>query len=98
MNQTKLLIYSLLSFVLFLLIVGCSNQTATTSPQQEIETYSYIVTKIDSEGLHGQSITDNTGIFITSDSIKIELNVNDQIEVSFPKDDFETITKVSKIN
>jgi hypothetical protein len=98
-NQTKLLIYSILSFILFLLIVGCSsNQTATIAPNEDIETYSYIVTSIDSEGLKGESLTDNTGIFIANESIKIELNVNDQIEVSFPKDDFETITKVSKIN
>jgi hypothetical protein len=98
-NQTKLLIHSFLSFVLFLLIVGCSsNQTATIEPQEEIETYTYIVTEIDSEGLRGDSLTDDTGIYITNESIKINLKVNDQIEVSFPKDDWETITKISKIN
>jgi hypothetical protein len=99
-NQTKLLIYSILSFVLFLLIVGCSsNQTATEAQQQEIETYSYIVTSINNEGLKGDSLTDDTGIYLTPETIEgMNLKVNDQIEVSFPKDDFETITKVSKIN
>jgi hypothetical protein len=98
-NQTKLLIYSILSFILFLLIVGCSNQTATEAQQEEIETFSYIVTSINNEGLKGDSLTDDTGIYLTPETIEgMNLKVNDQIEVSFPKDDFETITKVSKIN
>jgi hypothetical protein len=101
-NQTKLLIYSILSFVLFLFIVGCNHtQTATIAPNEDIETYSYIVTKIDNEGLHGQSTTDNTGIFLTPETIDgLQLKEGNKIKVSFPKDDpnFETITKVTKIN
>lgn len=101
-NLTKLLIYSILSFVLFITLIGCNAaETAKISPQTDIETFEYIVTSIDSEGLHGQSVNDNTGIFLTHEVINdqnLQVSENDKIKVSFPKDDWETITKVTKIN
>jgi hypothetical protein len=101
-NQFKLLMYSILSFVLFITLIGCNaDQTAKISPQTDIETFEYIVTSIDSEGLHGQSVNDSTGIFLTHDTInqnKLSLKENDKISVSFPADDWETITKIVKIN
>jgi hypothetical protein len=86
---------------IMLLLVSCNQAPVTqeTVQNKELETYEYIVTSIDSEGIHGQSVTDNTGIFIEHETLKdIELSVNDQISVSFPVNDYETITLVTKIN
>jgi hypothetical protein len=99
-NQFKLLTYSILSFVLFIVLMGCNaNQTATIEPQEELITYEYIVTSVDSEGIHGQSVEDETGIFLTFDTVEgLTLEEGSKIEVSFPDSDYETITKVTKIN
>lgn len=99
-NQTKLLIYSILSFVLFITLIGCNAaQTATISPQNDIETFEYIVTSINDEGLHGESTTDDTGIFLTHDTIEgLQLEEGNKIEVSYPDDQFDVITSVKKIN
>lgn len=99
-NQTKLLLYAILSFVLFITLIGCNAaQTTTIEPQQDIETFEYIVTSIDNEGLKGDSLTDHTGIFLTLDTIEgLQLEEGNKIEVSFPKNDWETITKITKIN
>jgi hypothetical protein len=101
-NQTKLIIYSILSFVLFITLMGCNaSQTATNESKEELTTYTYIITNVNEEGLKGDSLTDDTGIFLTHDTInqnKLSLKENDKISVSFPADDWETITKVTKIN
>jgi hypothetical protein len=99
-NQIKLLAYSVLSFVLFIVLMGCNaNQTATIEPQEELTTYTYVITEINESGLYGDSLTDDTGIFIDLSTIEgMSLKEGNEINVSFPKDDFETITKVTKIN
>lgn len=99
-NQTKLLIYSILSFVLFITLIGCNaNQKAATSPQKELTTYTYVITEINESGLYGDSLKDDTKIFIEYETIEtLQLNESDHIAVQFPKNDWETITKVSKIN
>jgi hypothetical protein len=99
-NQFKLMIYSILSFVLFITLMGCNaSQNATNEPKEELIKYEYVVTGVDSEGIYGNSTKDNTKIFLTFDTVQgLTLEEGSKIEVSYPKDDFETITKVSKIN
>jgi uncharacterized protein YabE (DUF348 family) len=91
-----------LSLYLFNSITAVNQHAAskpTISHTEELETYSYIVTSKDSKGIYGDSLTDDTGIFIDYSTLKgIKLNENDKIKVSFPIDDYETITKVTKIN
>lgn len=102
MNDKKLLLYSFISCIVFLLsltLIACSNQNATVSPQEDIESFEYLVTNIDSTGLYGNSVTDNTKIFIEHETIEnLSLKESDHISVSFPRNDWETITKVTKIN
>jgi uncharacterized lipoprotein YehR (DUF1307 family) len=98
-NQIKLLTYSVLSFVLFISLMGCNdNQTTTIKPKEELTTYTYVITSIDNEGYYGDSVTDDTGIFLTHDTVNINLEEGDKIEVSYPDDQFDVITKVTKIN
>jgi hypothetical protein len=83
-NQIKLLSYFVLSFVLFIVLMGCNaNQTATIEPQEELIKYQYIVISVDSEGIHGDSLTDDTGIFLTFDTVQgLTLEEGSKIEVS----------------
>jgi mannose/fructose/N-acetylgalactosamine-specific phosphotransferase system component IIB len=98
----KKLLISLI--VLFIIIVAAftqlnkPTQTVTQANIKPTETYEYIVTSINSEGLTGKSTKDNTGIYLSTDQVKsLHLSVNDTIEVTFPKSDFETITHVQKV-
>jgi hypothetical protein len=94
---------SILSILLLSIsIYSHSTKHVAVSPQtahaEQLETYDYIITSIDSDGIHGNSLTDNTGIFLTDANVKgLSLNVSDCIRVSFPKSDYETITKVTKL-
>jgi hypothetical protein len=65
---------------------------------KQIKTYDYIVTAIDSEGIHGKSLNDNTGIYLTQDNVKgLNLSVKDSIRVSFPNDQWDVIINVEKV-
>jgi hypothetical protein len=99
-NQIKLLTYSILSFVLFVTLIGCNaNQKATIESQTKITTYEYIITSVDSKGVYGQSTEDDTGIFLTFDTVQgLTLEEGSKIEVSYPDDQFDVITKVTKID
>jgi hypothetical protein len=99
----KLYILTCLIFILSVLVAfSIQNkpiQTAKKAHTEQLETYQYIITKIDSKGYYGQSLKDNTGIFLVNANLKgITLKVNDYIKVSFPKNDYEQITKVEKLN
>jgi hypothetical protein len=70
-----------------------------TTQFEHLETYTYKLTKIDSKGYYGHSTKDDTGIYFTVANTKgLSLHVNDIVNVSFPKDDYETITKISKVD
>lgn len=82
--------------------ISAVNQHAATKPTiahtEQLETYSYVVTEINKEGITGDSLTDDSGIFLTPENVKgLFLQKSDEIKVTFPKDDFETITKVEKV-
>jgi hypothetical protein len=75
-----------------------SPQTAQKANTEELKTYEYVITSIDNEGIHGKSTSDNTGIFLTYDTVKgLKLNESDHIKVSFPNDQWDFITKVVKL-
>jgi hypothetical protein len=91
-----------LSLYLFNSISAVNQHTATkpiTSHTEAVETYSYIITSIDENGITGDSLTDDTGIFLTNENVKgLSLHESDKIQVSFPKGEWDVITKVVKIN
>ena len=91
-----------LSLYLFNSILAVKQHAATKptiAHTEEIETYSYIITSIDKEGITGKSLTDNTGIYIDHKTLHgMKLNKNDKIQVSFPNNSYEEITSVKKIN
>lgn len=99
-NQNKLMLYAILSFVLFITLIGCNAaQTATNSPQSNIETHAYIITEINESGLYGDSLKDDTGIYLTHDTIEgLQLEEGNKINVSYPDQEFDVITKVTKID
>jgi transcription termination factor Rho len=100
----KFIITSLFTLIIISsLLITINHISALQEPQQtaqtNLEVYSYTVTNIDSEGVYGDSTKDDTGIFLAPENIKgLHLKVNDHINVTFPKDDYETITKVEKVN
>jgi hypothetical protein len=72
--------------------------THQTASKEKLTTYDYIITSIDSEGIHGKSLFDNTGIYLTQDNVKgLNLSVKDSIRVSFPNDQWDVITSVQKL-
>jgi hypothetical protein len=104
-NKTKFNL-SVIVFVLSLSFIylftfnkpAISPQTAQKAHTEELKTYEYVITKIDKTGVYGDSLKDDTGIYIDHKTVKnITLDVNDKIEVSFPHNDYETITKVIKL-
>lgn len=101
MNTQKL---SITLIILSIIIVAAytqlnkPTQTGTQTDIEPTETYEYIVTSINSDGLTGKSTTDNTSIYLTNDQVKsLHLSVNDTIKVTFPKDSYEQITNVQKV-
>jgi hypothetical protein len=100
----SLLIYAIVSTSLFFSAMfyysyNTPHQTAIKAHTTQLETYIYIITKIDSSGYYGQSVNDNTGIYFTEKNVKgISLNVNDHVRVSFPLNSYEKITNIEKIN
>lgn len=105
----QLTIYAIVSFII--LVTGITlyvyqskpvqaNQTAQEANINDSETYEYVVTSINNEGIHGKSTTDHTGIFLVKSNLPqgMQLHKNDKIKVSFPNDDYETITSVQKVN
>jgi hypothetical protein len=102
-NQSKLLIYSFISFALFIaalfLYTTSNHQTATQANTEPLTAYEYTITSINSDGINGKSTSDNSGIYLTHENVKgLSLNKSDVIKVEFPKNDYETITKVEKVN
>lgn len=88
----------LLLLLIALLIHSYNTKPHQTAPIEQLESYSYVITSIDNTGIYGDSLTDDTGIYIDHNTIKnLSLSVNDKISVTFPKSDFETITAVTKI-
>lgn len=90
----KLIIYSIVSFTLFLAAIGFH-----AYQQSKQESFTYTITQNDSQGIYGTT-NDNTGVFITKADLnklsKSELKTGDQIKVAFA--DYETIVKVEKVN
>lgn len=102
----KRLIFTLLfTLLISIAIITTINHTKATKHQTsqkanttQLETYEYIITEIDESGLYGDSLNDDTGIYIDQSTIKgMNLTEGNKIAVQFPKDDFETITSVTKI-
>jgi hypothetical protein len=90
----------LLLLLIALLIHSYNTKPHQTTQIEQLESYSYVITSIDSTGIYGDSLTDDTGIFIDKNSIPegMELSKNDHIAVQFPLNNYETITSVTKIN
>jgi hypothetical protein len=102
-TMKKLFLFSLLSSILSMsaLFIYTNQNThkAHTTHSAPLQTYTYKLTKINSEGYYGHSTKDDTGIYFTAANTKgLSLHVNDKVNVSFPKDDYETITKISKVD
>ncbi|MEH7116203.1 hypothetical protein V7128_02090 [Neobacillus vireti] len=105
MKKSILTVLTLILFLSITVYIQQSNKPVTatkqteTASQQSLETYEYIVTSINKEGITGDSTKDDTGIFLTHQMAdKYNLQTGDKIKVWFPKDDYETITKISKVN
>jgi type II secretory pathway pseudopilin PulG len=66
---------------------------------EKVSTYDYVITSIQSDGIYGKSLNDDTGVYLTKTNVKgLKLSVNDSIRVSFLNNDYETITNVTKLN
>lgn len=102
---TKKVFFSLSVLLLVsLFILTFNNTKQRTQPAQkatieQLESYSYVIIEIDESGLYGDSLNDDTGIFIDHKTVKgLSLNESDIIKVNFPKDDYETITHIEKVS
>lgn len=92
---------SILSICLSVLVTFAyiTQQEEEEAIQEQTITHQYIITSIDSEGIHGESLKDNTGIFLVSDNIPNDtnININDKIEVEF-FNEWDNITAVKVLN
>ncbi|MBL4951010.1 hypothetical protein JK635_01990 [Neobacillus sp. YIM B02564] len=72
----------------------------TTAHTKAIETYEYIITKIDPSGYYGKSTNNDTGIYFVNANIPkgTIIQTGDKIRVSFPKGEWDVITNIEKIN
>jgi hypothetical protein len=60
----------IISFFTFASIYNVQQDVQRAAKQEQktkLVTYDYVITSIDSEGIHGKSLNDNTGIYLTQD-------------------------------
>lgn len=95
MTNKKLIIYSIVSFLIFMITLFSYSFTQS-QPDAATTKETYLITRTGSHGIEGTA-KDNTGVFIaTNDLNGLEVVTGDEIKVTFA--DYETILKVEKVN